>query len=41
LPWCLVWLSLKALLYGGKKKFAIIRGLFRGCREGRNLTFHS
>jgi GT2 family glycosyltransferase len=34
LPGCLVWLSMKALLYGGKKRRTIIAGLFRGCREG-------
>jgi hypothetical protein len=34
LPWCLIWLSRKALFYGGKKGFSIIRGLFRGVRDG-------
>ena len=34
LPGCLVWLSVKAILYGGKERWRIIGGLFRGCREG-------
>jgi GT2 family glycosyltransferase len=34
LPGCLVWLSLKALLYGGKSRRKIIHGLFQGVREG-------
>ncbi|MDR2416423.1 MAG: glycosyltransferase [Candidatus Peribacteria bacterium] len=34
LPGCLVWLSMKALRYGGKQRWKIIGGLFRGCREG-------
>jgi GT2 family glycosyltransferase len=37
LPGCVVWLSCKAVLYGGKESWQIIRGLFRGCREGRTL----
>ena len=34
LPGCLVWLSVKAMVYGGKGRWKIIRGLFRGCVEG-------
>ncbi|MDR2540326.1 MAG: hypothetical protein LBD11_00685 [Candidatus Peribacteria bacterium] len=34
LPGCLVWLSLKALIYGGKKRWSIIHGLFQGARAG-------
>lgn len=38
LPWCLVRLSSKAILFGWKNKRNIIKGLFAGVGEWRNLA---
>lgn len=38
LPWCLFWLSIKAILYWGKDRFKIIKGLFSGVKEWYKLT---
>jgi hypothetical protein len=38
LPGCLIWLSIKALCYGGKQKRSLIRELFHGAWEGWKRT---
>jgi len=39
LPWCLLWLSIKALRFWGKGKWKIIKGLRRGVFEGIKHIF--
>lgn len=38
LPWCLFWLSIKAILFWGKNRFKIIQGLFSGVIEWYKLV---
>ena len=38
LPWCLVWLSVKALIRWKNNRFKIIKWLFDGVKEWYNLT---
>ena len=38
LPWCLVWLSIKALIRWGNNRFKIIKWLFDWVKEWYNLT---
>ncbi|GHW02981.1 hypothetical protein AGMMS50249_7670 [candidate division SR1 bacterium] len=40
LPGCLIWLSVKTIIWGGKHRRQIISGLFSGAREGFKILRH-
>jgi hypothetical protein len=38
LPWCLIWLTTKAILFWGKDRFKIVKWLFDWVKEWYKLT---